>query len=125
MILVKGIRESAAFNALMVVIKLAVVLFVIAIGAFYIDPANWQPFAPYGYSGISFFGNTIMGQHGPGGEPLGMLAGAAISLLRVHRLRLGLDPRRRSEQSEPRRADRHHRSRSSYARFFTSPSPRS
>jgi APA family basic amino acid/polyamine antiporter len=60
------------------VIKLAVVLLVIAIGVFYIDPANWRPFAPYGYSGISLFGNTIMGQHGPGGEPLGVMAGAAI-----------------------------------------------
>ena len=47
-ILVKGIRESAGFNAAMVVIKLAVVLFVIVVGAFYINPANWMPFAPYG-----------------------------------------------------------------------------
>ena len=77
-ILVTGIRRSAAFNFFMVVIKLAVVLLVIAIGVFYIDPANWRPFAPYGYSGISIFGNTIMGQHGPGGEPLGVMAGAAI-----------------------------------------------
>jgi basic amino acid/polyamine antiporter, APA family len=40
--------------------------------------SNWQPFAPYGYSGISFFGKTILGQHGAGGEPLGVMAGAAI-----------------------------------------------
>jgi basic amino acid/polyamine antiporter, APA family len=78
MILVTGIRRSAAFNFFMVVIKLTAVLLVIAIGVFYIDPANWRPFAPYGYSGISLFGNTIMGQHGPGGEPLGVMAGAAI-----------------------------------------------
>src|SRR6478736_4965303 len=52
-ILVTGIRRSAAFNFFMVVIKLAVVLLVIAIGVFYIDPANWRPFAAYGYSGIS------------------------------------------------------------------------
>ena len=32
----------------MVVVKVAVVLFVIVVGAFYINPANWQPFAPYG-----------------------------------------------------------------------------
>src|SRR6266850_5560712 len=49
MILVTGIRRSAAFNFFMVVIKLTVVLLVIAIGVFYIDPANWRPFAPYGY----------------------------------------------------------------------------
>ena len=77
-VLVVGIRESARFNLFMVLIKLAVVLLIIAIGVNYIDPRNWHPFAPYGYSGISFFGYTILGQHGPGGEPLGMMAGAAI-----------------------------------------------
>jgi APA family basic amino acid/polyamine antiporter len=41
-ILVIGIRESAAFNTLMVLIKLGVVLFVIAIGVGYINKANWN-----------------------------------------------------------------------------------
>ena len=77
-VLVVGIRESANFNALMVGVKLAVVFLIIAVGVFYIDPQNWHPFAPYGYSGISFFGHTIMGQQGAGGEPLGAMAGAAI-----------------------------------------------
>ena len=77
-ILITGIRQSAAFNFFMVLIKLAVVLFIIAIGALYVDPRNWQPFAPYGYTGISLFGSTIMGQHGAGGEPVGVMAGAAI-----------------------------------------------
>src|SRR5437870_3955153 len=77
-ILVKGIRESATFNAFMVAIKLVIVLMVIGIGIFLINPANWHPFAPYGYTGVSFFGNTILGGHAPGGEPLGMFAGAAI-----------------------------------------------
>jgi APA family basic amino acid/polyamine antiporter len=77
-ILVTGIRQSAAFNFFMVVIKLAVVLLILAIGIFYIDLRNWRPFAPYGFAGVSLFGKTLLGQHGPGGEPLGMLAGAAI-----------------------------------------------
>jgi basic amino acid/polyamine antiporter, APA family len=77
-ILVIGIKESAGFNAGMVMVKLAVVLFVIVVGSFYVDPKNWQPFAPYGLTGISFFGKTISGQTGMGGEPLGMLAGAAV-----------------------------------------------
>ncbi|MFA5058130.1 MAG: amino acid permease, partial [Opitutaceae bacterium] len=77
-VLVRGIRESARFNTVMVIIKLAVVLFVIGVGAFYVDPANWHPFAPYGYSGLSVFGKTIHGLTGAGGEPLGMLAGSAI-----------------------------------------------
>jgi len=77
-ILVKGIQESANFNATMVGIKLAAVLFVIAVGAFLIDPANWTPFAPYGWTGVSFFGHHVAGQTDPEGAPLGMLAGAAI-----------------------------------------------
>jgi basic amino acid/polyamine antiporter, APA family len=76
-LLVKGIRESAGLNTAMVAVKLAIVLFVIVVGAFYVDPANWRPFAPYGLTGVSFFGNTLFGQTGKGGEPLGMLAGAA------------------------------------------------
>jgi APA family basic amino acid/polyamine antiporter len=76
-VLVKGIQESARFNSVMVAVKLVVVLFVIGVGAFYVNPANWHPFAPFGLSGVSFFGKTLYGQTGPGGEPLGMLAGAA------------------------------------------------
>ena len=77
-ILVIGIKRSANFNFFMVVIKLAVVLLIIAVGVFYIDRANWHPFAPYGYAGVSLFGKTLIGQHGAGGEPLGMMAGAAV-----------------------------------------------
>jgi APA family basic amino acid/polyamine antiporter len=77
-VLVKGISESAGFNALMVFIKVAAVVFVILAGAFYLNPDNWVPFAPYGWTGVSFFGHPIVGQTTPKGEPLGMLAGAAI-----------------------------------------------
>jgi basic amino acid/polyamine antiporter, APA family len=77
-ILVKGIRESAGFNAGMVVLKLAIVLFVIVTGIFYINPKNWVPFAPYGYAGVSFFGHTLFGKTGAGGDPVGVIAGAAI-----------------------------------------------
>ncbi len=45
-ILVKGIKEAASANNLIVVIKVAVILFVIIMGAFYIDVANWTPFIP-------------------------------------------------------------------------------
>src|SRR3954470_11180851 len=78
-VLVKGIKESANINTGIVIAKLAIVLFVIAVGAFYVDTHNWTDnFAPYGYTGISFMGKTIFGQTGAGGEPLGMFAGAAI-----------------------------------------------
>ncbi len=45
-ILIKGIKEAAKTNNIIVVIKVAVVLFVIICGAFYIEPANWDPFIP-------------------------------------------------------------------------------
>jgi APA family basic amino acid/polyamine antiporter len=76
-VLVKGIQESARFNATMVAIKVAAVLFVIMVGAFFINPDNWKPFAPYGWGGMTFFGAPIFGES-RGGTPVGMLAGAAI-----------------------------------------------
>jgi len=77
-VLVIGIRESAGVNTIIVGLKVAIVLFVIVVGAFYVNPANWHPFAPYGLTGLSFFGHTLWGQTGKGGEPLGMLSGAAV-----------------------------------------------
>ena len=79
-VLVKGIQESANFNATMVAIKVAAVLFVILVGAFFINPDNWVPFAPYGWTGLNFFGYQVAGQTDAGGAPVGMLAGAAIIL---------------------------------------------
>ena len=78
-VLVKGIQESAGFNALMVGIKVAAVLFVIGVGAFFIHPENWtRNFAPYGWTGVSFFGIPVLGTPNAAGEPQGVLAGAAI-----------------------------------------------
>jgi APA family basic amino acid/polyamine antiporter len=51
-VLVIGIRESATTNSLIVALKLVVILFVIAAGAGYVQPANWQPFAPFGWNGV-------------------------------------------------------------------------
>src|ERR1041385_2693811 len=51
-ILVYGIRESARTNSAIVITKLAVVVFVIAFGAFMIHPVNWHPFAPTGIGGV-------------------------------------------------------------------------
>src|SRR5207237_244614 len=46
LLLIIGVSESATVNAVIVVIKLAVVLIVIGAGALFIDPANWHPFIP-------------------------------------------------------------------------------
>ncbi len=45
-ILIKGIKEAASTNNIIVIIKIAVVLFVIIAGAFYINVENWFPFIP-------------------------------------------------------------------------------
>ncbi|NUO86079.1 MAG: amino acid permease, partial [Cupriavidus sp.] len=47
-----GVRESARVNNLMVAIKIGVVLLFIAVGVWHVQPANWQPFAPFGFTGI-------------------------------------------------------------------------
>jgi APA family basic amino acid/polyamine antiporter len=62
-ILVRGIKESAKTNNFIVLLKVAAVLFVICVGANYINTNNWQPFIPdkivdtngashYGLSGV-------------------------------------------------------------------------
>jgi APA family basic amino acid/polyamine antiporter len=78
-VLVVGIRESAGLNTVLVVVKVAAVLFVIAVGAFFVDPRNWRPFAPYGWTGLTLFGHTVSGDVDVGGRPMGMLAGAALA----------------------------------------------
>ena len=85
-ILVRGIRESASFNSWMVGLKLAIIAFFLGIGAFYVKPENWTPFAPNGFEGIA----------GGGGD----------HLLRLHRLRRRLDRRRGEHQPAARHADR-------------------
>src|SRR5438094_1587495 len=51
-ILVYGIRESARTNTTIVIIKVAVVVFVIAFGAFMVNPTHWHPFMPHGFPGL-------------------------------------------------------------------------
>lgn len=51
-VLVVGIRESAWFNGIMVLVKVAAVLFVIFAGVGYVDTTNWTPFLPYGFTGV-------------------------------------------------------------------------
>ena len=48
----RGMKESRNASNAMVVVKLAVILLVLAVGVFYIDTKNWNPFAPNGISGV-------------------------------------------------------------------------
>jgi len=47
-----GIRESKVANNIMVLLKIGILLLVIGVGAFYVDPGNWHPFAPNGITGV-------------------------------------------------------------------------
>ena len=51
-ILYIGVRESARANNVMVVVKLAVLALFVVLGAAHINPANYQPFAPNGWTGV-------------------------------------------------------------------------
>lgn len=51
-VLVKGIKESAWATTATTVTNVVIILFFCILGAFYIEPANWTPFAPNGASGI-------------------------------------------------------------------------
>ncbi len=46
MLLVRGVSESATVNNVIVAIKVAVILAFIGVGAFFVNPDNWQPFIP-------------------------------------------------------------------------------
>lgn len=48
----RGMKESRNASNAMVIVKLAIILLVIAVGIFYVDSGNWSPFAPNGVSGI-------------------------------------------------------------------------
>lgn len=50
--LVKGVKHTAKMTSVFVLVKLTVVLFFIAVGAFHIDTANYTPFLPFGWSGV-------------------------------------------------------------------------
>jgi basic amino acid/polyamine antiporter, APA family len=47
-----GIREAKLAGNAMTILKIGIILLVIILGAFYVSPANWSPFAPNGLSGV-------------------------------------------------------------------------
>lgn len=48
----RGMKESKNASNAMVIVKLAVILLVLAVGVFYVDTDNWNPFTPNGVSGV-------------------------------------------------------------------------
>lgn len=58
-VLVRGIRESARTNNIMVLVKLGAILIFLFVGAQFIKPTLYHPFAPNGWSGILTGGSII------------------------------------------------------------------
>jgi basic amino acid/polyamine antiporter, APA family len=58
-LLTQGVKKSAKFNTIMVIIKVAVVLLFIAVGVWYVEPANWTPFMPFGFDGVAVGAATV------------------------------------------------------------------
>lgn len=66
-LLILGTRESATLNAVLVVVKIVALIVFVAVAAPFFDPANFEPFMPYGFS-----------KSGPSGSEVGVMAAAAI-----------------------------------------------
>src|SRR5512134_142499 len=66
-LLIVGVRQSAQLNTAMVFVKVLTITVFVGIASFNVDPANWQPFMPYGWF------NTL-----PDGSTTGVLAGASL-----------------------------------------------
>jgi basic amino acid/polyamine antiporter, APA family len=58
-LLTQGVKKSAKFNTIMVIIKVAVVLLFIGVGVWYVEPANWTPFMPFGFDGVAVGAATV------------------------------------------------------------------
>lgn len=52
-LLVRGVRESVTVNKVLVGVKLAAIFLFLFLAAPSVDPTNWEPFMPFGFSGVS------------------------------------------------------------------------
>jgi basic amino acid/polyamine antiporter, APA family len=59
LLLTRGVKKSARFNTIMVIIKLVVIGLFIGVGSFYVKPDNWVPFMPFGFSGVASGAATV------------------------------------------------------------------
>jgi basic amino acid/polyamine antiporter, APA family len=58
-VLVRGIKESATTNNIMVLLKIFAILIFVGVAARFVHPSNWHPFAPNGWPGILTGGSII------------------------------------------------------------------
>ena len=119
MLLLRGVKESARVNNVMVVVKLLVLTLFVVVGVQHIDTANYHPFAPNGFKGIHqgaaivFFAYIGFDAISTAGEetknpqrnlPIGILGGLAICTLIyviVGAVATGLVPYQQLKSSDP------------------------
>ncbi|MGC9293011.1 MAG: amino acid permease [Acidobacteriaceae bacterium] len=58
-VLVRGIRESAETNNIMVLLKICAILVFVLVGSHFVHSSNWHPFYPNGWSGVLTGGSII------------------------------------------------------------------
>jgi APA family basic amino acid/polyamine antiporter len=58
-ILLFGVKDSATFNLVITILNVITILFIIVLGAFYVDTSNWDPFLPFGMSGAFAGAGTV------------------------------------------------------------------
>ena len=51
-LLVRGTKESVKLNRILVFVKLAAIFLFLVLAAPHVDAMNWEPFLPFGYSGV-------------------------------------------------------------------------
>ena len=51
-LLVRGTKESVKLNRILVFVKLAAIFLFLVLAAPHVDVTNWDPFLPFGYSGV-------------------------------------------------------------------------
>src|SRR5207244_8676158 len=59
-LLVRGIRESAEANNVMVAIKIGAILVFLVVGGALVNPSNWKPFAPSGFGEVLTGGGIVL-----------------------------------------------------------------
>lgn len=119
LLLLRGAKESVRANTIMVILKLAVLTLFVVIGSMHIDPANYKPFAPNGFTGIHqgaaivFFAYIGFDAISTAAEetknpqrnmPIGILAGLAICTVIyviVGAVATGLIPYQQLASSDP------------------------
>ena len=117
-VLVRGIRESAETNNVMVLLKIAAILAFVFVGMRFIHPANYHPFAPEGWSGVLTGGSIIFftyigfdsvstaaeeARNPQRDMPIGIIATLIVCTVALHCRRRGADRHRSLAHLDRRR----------------------